>query len=86
VQQLAAQMAWRRAVQTAGRAKLVRLTPASLMAELRKYEQQYGMSSQVFYDRFRAGELGDALDFVDWAGLCYMAVRARLLSAQPQSR
>jgi hypothetical protein len=24
----------------------------------------------TFYQRFEAGELGDAMDFFEWAGLC----------------
>ena len=38
--------------------------------DLRAFEKQYGMDSATFYRRFEAGELGDALDFFEWAGLC----------------
>jgi hypothetical protein len=27
------------------------------------------MESETFYRRFEAGELGDAMDFFEWAGL-----------------
>ena len=27
------------------------------------------MDSQVFHRRFEAGEMGDAMDFFEWAGL-----------------
>jgi hypothetical protein len=37
-----------------------------LAARLSTYEQQYGMTSDEFYRRFCAGELGDAMDFVEW--------------------
>jgi len=37
--------------------------------ELREFENRYGMDSAAFYRRFEAGELGDALDFFEWAGL-----------------
>ncbi|RLC77685.1 MAG: hypothetical protein DRI61_11040 [Chloroflexi bacterium] len=37
--------------------------------ELRDFEQRYGMDSATFYRRFEAGELGDAMDFFEWAGL-----------------
>jgi hypothetical protein len=38
-----------------------------LAARLAEYEQRYGMSSTEFYLRFRAGELGDDTDFVEWS-------------------
>jgi hypothetical protein len=33
---------------------------------LRTYEGQYQMSSDEFYRRFQAGELGDSADFFEW--------------------
>ncbi|GEM_PF-343330 len=38
-------------------------------AKLKQFEAQYGMSSAEFYQKFEAGELGDAMDFFDWSGL-----------------
>ncbi len=38
-----------------------------LAARLTAYEQQYGMTSKEFYRRFRSGELGDEMDFVEWS-------------------
>ena len=38
-----------------------------LEARLSAYEKQFNMSSQEFYRRFRAGELGDGMDFVEWS-------------------
>jgi hypothetical protein len=43
-------------------------TRDEIRGKLRGYEQQYGMSSEVFYRQFMAGELGDAIDYVEWAG------------------
>ena len=37
--------------------------------DLREFESRYDMESAVFYRRFEAGELGDAMDFFEWAGL-----------------
>lgn len=37
--------------------------------DLRDFEQRYGMESSSFYQRFETGELGDAMDFFEWAGL-----------------
>lgn len=36
---------------------------------LREFEKSYGMESATFHQRFEAGELGDAMDFFEWAGL-----------------
>jgi hypothetical protein len=38
-----------------------------LEARMAEYETQYQMRSEAFYQRFRAGELGDAMDFVEWS-------------------
>lgn len=38
-----------------------------LAARLSDYEQQYHMTSDDFYQRFRNGELGDDMDFVEWS-------------------
>jgi hypothetical protein len=51
-----------------------------LTKELAKLEQKYGMPSGEFYERYRAGELGDSSEFVHWAGLCYMATRNGIFS------
>ena len=40
-----------------------------LIATLRKFEDQYGMSTVEFYARFMAGKMGDSRDFVKWAGI-----------------
>lgn len=37
--------------------------------DLREFERRYGMESEAFYQRFEAGELGDTMDFFEWAGL-----------------
>jgi hypothetical protein len=39
----------------------------ALQSRVAEFEQQYGMSSEEFYRRFRAGELGDSADFVEWS-------------------
>ena len=40
----------------------------ALDRELIAFEQKHGMASALFFLRFEAGELGDALDFIRWAG------------------
>ena len=54
--------------------KLVALEVDQARAELQRletrllaYEQQYDMTSDEFYRRFRSGELGDDMDFVEWS-------------------
>ncbi len=40
----------------------------SLIATMRGFEDKYGMSTVEFYARFAAGKMGDARDFIKWAG------------------
>lgn len=51
-----------------------------LQSDLNEYEERYELDSQTFYTRFRTGELGDAMDFMEWASLfdMYEQARARL--------
>jgi len=46
------------------------------------------MSSEDFYRRFRTGELGDEIDFVEWSVFCemYQAIleQLKMLRALPQ--
>jgi hypothetical protein len=42
---------------------------AQLRADLDDFEAKYEMDSASFYARFRAGEMGDAMDFMEWASL-----------------
>jgi len=37
--------------------------------DLREFEERYGMGSETFYKRFETGQLGDRMDFFEWAGL-----------------
>jgi hypothetical protein len=41
---------------------------AALIRSLVAYEQQHHMPSADFYARYQRGELGDDVDFVEWAG------------------
>ena len=41
---------------------------ASVIADLNKFEQTYGMTTIEFYARFKKGLMGDSRDFVNWAG------------------
>jgi hypothetical protein len=47
-------------------------TQDEIHERLRGYEQRYSMNSELFYGRFMAGEMGDGLDFMEWAGFYEM--------------
>jgi len=53
---------------------------ADLRERLQTFETRYQMSSADFYKLFRAGEMGDAMDIVEWSIFYEMceAVRVRL--------
>ena len=42
---------------------------AEVQKELEPFEQQYGINSEECYQRFMAGEMGDAADILEWMGL-----------------
>lgn len=52
---------------------------ADLHERLQAFETRYQLSSEDFYRRFRAGEMGDAMDVVEWSVFYEMweSVRAR---------
>ena len=52
----------------------------TLQVRLEAFEREYQMSSDDFYGRFHAGELGDAADFFEWSAFYDMAqiLRQRL--------
>jgi len=35
---------------------------------LHQLEQQFGMNSQQFYQEFQAGNMGDEMEYIKWAG------------------
>jgi len=37
-----------------------------LHMDLDEFEARYAMYSKAFYGRFRIGEMGDAMDFMEW--------------------
>jgi hypothetical protein len=40
----------------------------SLERELADFEQKYNLSSPEFYRQYQDGQIGDAVEFVSWAG------------------
>ena len=63
-------------------ASTTRLTPESLKQQLATYEEQYGITSTDFLERYQAGKMGDARDVMHWAWLCSVAVKLGLLAAR----
>lgn len=49
----------------------------SLDRELIQFEQKHSLSSSDFYQHFQAGELGDTMDFIRWAGRYEMYLRLK---------
>ena len=49
----------------------------SLDRELFRFEQKHNISSSEFYQRFQSGEMGDAIDFIRWAGRYEMYLRLK---------
>lgn len=40
---------------------------ASVIADLKAFEQKYGITTIEFYARFNKGLMGDSQDFIGWA-------------------
>ena len=45
--------------------------------DLGEFEDRYGLESATFYRRFEAGEMGDAMDYFEWAGLYELYQKAQ---------
>jgi hypothetical protein len=53
-----------------------------LMREMITFEKQYNMQTEEFYTRFIRGEMGDAMDFIEWTGVyeLYLDAKAKIES------
>jgi hypothetical protein len=59
---------------------------SELQEKLQTYELQYQMPSDIFYQRFSEGRLGDEMDYFEW-GVIYelwQSVQERLQVLQPK--
>ncbi len=43
-----------------------------LYQDLVMFEQQYHLTSTEFYQRYQIGQMGDEMDFIEWASLVQM--------------
>ncbi|MBL7183125.1 MAG: hypothetical protein ISS50_01610 [Anaerolineae bacterium] len=50
---------------------------ARLEQQLSDFERRYSFSSEGFYEKFERGELGDAMDFVEWSATYEMTANLR---------
>ncbi|MEZ4517432.1 MAG: hypothetical protein R3C44_11575 [Chloroflexota bacterium] len=53
-----------------------RNTVEVLESDLTEFEDKYGLKSSQFFERFEHGDMGDAMDYIEWASLYQMYVRA----------
>ena len=60
--------------------KVRRVALEELAESLAALERRYRMPSATFYESYQKGELGDDLDFVEWASLYELATRVGLIS------
>jgi hypothetical protein len=54
-----------------------RLRVGKYKRDLHEFEERYGMDSASFYRRFESGELGDAMDYFEWAGLYELYLKSQ---------
>ena len=79
-----AQIALKPLIESALRSEL-RMLELSLQRtsqRLRAFEEQYGLTSEEFEQRFNTGAVEESLDFIEWAG---EIKTYRLLDAQRQA-
>ena len=53
-------------------AGLCREQLSDIQGDLARFEEQYALSSDMFYRRYQAGQTGDRMDYVEWASLVQM--------------
>lgn len=49
-----------------------------LSVDLLRFEERFGMTTEEFYNRFEAGEMGDDADFIEWASYYNMYQNAKI--------
>ncbi len=58
-----------------------------LVEQLEEFERTYAMNSSDFYTRYESGEMGDDMDFIEWAATVEMLknIENRLLLLKLES-
>ena len=49
---------------------------ARLGDQLKEFEEKYSLNSSGFYTRYKKGEMGDDMDFIEWAATVEMVENA----------
>ena len=52
---------------------------AELEEQLAVFEEQFGMTSAEFYTQYEFGQMGDDMDYMEWASLYEMFLRTQEL-------
>ena len=55
----------------------IRRAITKIQQDLQEFENQYGMTTESFYRRFRDGDIGDEEDYMIWGGLYEMLIENR---------
>ena len=45
-----------------------------MQQQISQFEQNYNLLSQEFYSRYNKGEMGDEMDFIEWASTIEMLI------------
>ena len=48
--------------------RMLELGLARITERLQAFEKQYSLTSEEFEQRFETGEIGESLDYIEWAG------------------
>ena len=47
----------------------------NIQIDLKNFEEKYNMSTEIFYQKFESGELGDDENYMIWAGIYEMLLQ-----------
>jgi hypothetical protein len=48
--------------------RMLELGLARITGRVQAFEKQYGLTTEEFAQRFATGEIGESLDYIEWAG------------------
>jgi hypothetical protein len=62
------------------------LSIQSVQRRLKRFEEEFGMDSEVFYSKLHNAELSERIEYAEWAGEHEMLKRLQQQRAQLQDR
>jgi len=62
------------------------LSMQSVQRRLRRFEEEFGMDSEVFYARLQSAQLEDGMEYAEWAGEHEMLQRLKKQKAELEAR